>query len=232
MAMMHLNHPPPPIGLLLSGGLDSSILLGYLLKQGHSVQPFYIRSGLYWETAELQALRQLLATVASPQVRELVLLDLPLDDLYGDHWSITGKRVPDAASLDDAVYLPGRNALLMIKATLWCRLHGVEALALAVSAANPFPDATETFFQGFEAVLDEATSGRVRILCPLTDCSKTQIMQWGRDLPLHLTFSCIAPVDGLHCGQCNKCAERQAAFRATGRDDPTVYTAPSMSLRA
>jgi len=38
-----------------------------------------------------------------------------------------------------------------------------------------------------------------------------------------LTFSCIAPVDGLHCGRCNKCAERAAAFRLTGTDDPTPY---------
>ena len=33
----------PPIGLLLSGGLDSSILLGHLLAHGRRVQPFYIR---------------------------------------------------------------------------------------------------------------------------------------------------------------------------------------------
>ena len=36
------------IGVLASGGLDSSILLAHLLGQGDRVQPFYIRKGLYW----------------------------------------------------------------------------------------------------------------------------------------------------------------------------------------
>ena len=41
-------------------------------------------------------------------------------------------------------------------------------------------------------------------------------MALGRGLPLELTFSCISPLRGLHCGHCNKCAERQAAFRDAG----------------
>jgi 7-cyano-7-deazaguanine synthase len=48
-------------------------------------------------------------------------------------------------------------------------------------------------------------------------------MALGRDMPLELTFSCLAPVAGLHCGRCNKCAERQAAFRDAGIDDRTEY---------
>jgi 7-cyano-7-deazaguanine synthase len=48
-------------------------------------------------------------------------------------------------------------------------------------------------------------------------------MQLGRDMPLELTFSCIDPVDGLHCGRCNKCAERQKAFRSIDLEDPTRY---------
>jgi 7-cyano-7-deazaguanine synthase len=48
-------------------------------------------------------------------------------------------------------------------------------------------------------------------------------MQLGRELPLEHTYSCIRPVSGLHCGQCNKCAERQRAFAEAGMVDPTVY---------
>jgi 7-cyano-7-deazaguanine synthase len=42
-------------------------------------------------------------------------------------------------------------------------------------------------------------------------------------MPLELTFSCIAPAGSLHCGQCNKCAERQRAFRLSSMPDPTRY---------
>ncbi|MCD4728936.1 MAG: 7-cyano-7-deazaguanine synthase, partial [Pirellulales bacterium] len=41
--------------------------------------------------------------------------------------------------------------------------------------------------------------------------------------PLELTFSCLSPVAGLHCGRCNKCAERQEAFRSLEMHDPTRY---------
>jgi 7-cyano-7-deazaguanine synthase len=53
--------------------------------------------------------------------------------------------------------------------------------------------------------------------------NKQQVMALGRGMPLELTFSCIAPVNHLHCGRCNKCAERQAAFRESGIQDKTVY---------
>lgn len=219
-----------PIGLLLSGGLDSSILLGRLLREGHRVQPFYIRSQLVWQREELRAAERLLQALSCPRLEDLLVLDLPLEDLYKDHWSVTGRETPDATSPEHAVYLPGRNALLIIKAVLWCRMHGIDRLALAVLASNPFGDATPEFFDDFESALHLATGGWVRIVRPLALLDKRQVMGLGRDLPLELTFSCIAPAAGLHCGLCNKCAERNAAFRLIDADDPTKYAAAIASI--
>ena len=219
------NSSTAPVGLLLSGGLDSCILLGRLLHEGQRVQPFYIRSQLAWQREELHAAEQFLRAVSCPQLGDLVILELPLGDLYAGHWSVTGQETPDAFSPDNAVYLPGRNALLVIKAVLWCRLHGIGRLALAVLGSNPFGDATPEFFDDFESALHHATGERVRIVRPFAQFDKRQVMNLGRELPLELTFSCIAPAAGAHCGQCNKCAERNAAFRLIGADDPTRYAA-------
>jgi 7-cyano-7-deazaguanine synthase len=224
---MESEAPDRTIGLLVSGGLDSCILLGHLLGQGRTVQPFYVRCRLAWEDAELAAVRRFLRAVGGAGVRELVELDLPLEDVYGEHWSITGRDVPDATTPDEAVYLPGRNALLTIKPALWCRREGIEELALAVLRSNPFPDATEEFFSRFESALGCATAGQIRIVRPFAGLGKREVMQRGRGLPLELTFSCIAPVDGRHCGACNKCAERQTAFRSAGLADPTPYAMPA-----
>jgi 7-cyano-7-deazaguanine synthase len=214
---------------LLSGGLDSCILLGRLLTAGRRLQPFYVRSHLAWEEAELAALGRYLAAVASPRLARLVVLDLPLSDVYEGHWSLTGDDPPDAASEAEAVYLPGRNALLTVKAAVWCRLHGIERLALGVLGSNPFSDASPEFFRHFQAALNDAMGGRLRIVRPFARLDKRRVMQMGRDLPLELTFSCIAPVEGLHCGQCNKCAERQDAFRTAGLDDATLYAPPPLA---
>lgn len=216
--------PPATVGLLLSGGLDSSILMGRLLEQGETVQPFYIRSGLYWQDAEFQAVRDYVAAWPVLALRPLVTLDLPLADVYGEHWCVTGRHVPDSASPDEAVYLPGRNALLVIKAALWCQLHHVPALALGTLASNPFADATPAFFHDVETALNRGGGSRLKIVRPLEQLDKRAVMELGREYPLGLTFSCISPRGRLHCGACNKCAERQAAFRLLDTTvDPTEY---------
>ena len=86
---------------------------------------------------------------------------------------------------------------------------GVPAVALAPLEANPFPDATPEFFAAYEAVVNRAVGGAVRVLLPYRGLPKMEVLRRGRDVPLELTFSCIRPVAGRHCGRCNKCAGRR-----------------------
>jgi 7-cyano-7-deazaguanine synthase len=223
--------PAPPDGdganrvaVLVSGGLDSAILLGECARRQSAVWPLYVRTGLAWEAVELAHLRRFLEAVACPALRPLHLLELPVGDLYGAHWSLTGRGVPDEHSPDEAVFLPGRNVLLLTKALLWCHLRGVPALALGLLRSNPFPDATPEFFAAFQGAVNRAVGGRVQVLCPFAGLTKQAVLQRGRGLPLGLTFSCIRPVAGRHCGRCNKCAERRRAFADAGLADPTPYT--------
>jgi 7-cyano-7-deazaguanine synthase len=213
----------PTTGLLFSGGLDSAVLLDQLLDRGWRIVPFYVRTGCVWQVAELAAVRRFLTARAGPRLTDLVLLDMPLADLYGDHWSISGTHVPDDASPDEAVFLPGRNPLLLIKPTLWCQMHGIKHLAMATLENNPFADATPEFFARFEEMIAHATCEEVQVARPFDRMSKRRIMEMGRHLPLELTFSCLAPVAGLHCGRCNKCAERKSSFRHFPAGDPTRY---------
>ncbi|MEX2316675.1 MAG: 7-cyano-7-deazaguanine synthase [Pirellulales bacterium] len=217
---------PPICGLLFSGGVDSAILLAELLRNSEAVVPFYVRTGCVWQECESRAVRSFLAAVAQPSLAKLVQLDMPLADLYDGHWSMSGRAVPDQKSPDEAVFLPGRNPLLLIKPVLWCQQHGVRRLALATLASNPFDDATPEFFAQFQDAMRQATGERVEIVRPFETLSKRSVMELGRRLPLDLTFSCLSPVNGLHCGRCNKCAERQAAFRHLESGDPTPYAAP------
>jgi 7-cyano-7-deazaguanine synthase len=211
------------IGVLASGGLDSSILIADFLRHGRDVQPFYVQTGVVWQAAELSALEQFLGAISTDCLAPLVVFDLPLMDLYGSHWSVTGAETPSADSPDEAVFLPGRNALLLVKPAVWCQLHGIGKLALAPLGTSPFEDASAVFLRDFEAAINRGCASPVRLLRPFGEMNKRQVMALGRELPLELTFSCIAPVAGQHCGQCNKCAERKAAFKDAGLGDRTVY---------
>lgn len=224
---------PATVGILLSGGLDSAILLAKLLADGHAVQPFYVHFGLSWEHCERRGAELFWRALAAggpgasgERLAPIVDLELPVADLYGEHWSVTGANVPGFDSPDEAVFLPGRNPILLVKTAVWCQMHGIEELALAPLAQNPFGDASEAFFDTFAQAMSLAMSRPLRIVRPFLHSSKTDVMRLGRDLPLELTFSCIRPVRDQHCGDCNKCAERQLAFRNAGLVDRTVYARP------
>lgn len=215
--------PAAPLAVLVSGGLDSAVLTAEAARQHPAVHPLYVRFGLTWEEAELAHLRRFLAAVAGPTLRPLTVLQQPVGDLYGQHWSLTGEDVPGADSPDEAVFLPGRNVLLLAKALLWCHLRQVPAVAMAPLGSNPFPDATPAFFRGYQDVVNQAVGGRVRVVLPYATLHKTDVLRRAAGMPLGWTFSCIQPRGGRHCGACNKCAERQKGFRDAALADPTDY---------
>ncbi|MGH9080055.1 MAG: 7-cyano-7-deazaguanine synthase [Acidimicrobiales bacterium] len=211
------------VAVLASGGLDSAVLIGQMGTEGRKVTPIYVRFGLAWEGVEARHLELFLASLSMSTVQPLIVLDLPVADIYGAHWSVTGQDVPDDDSPDEAVYLPGRNLLLLAKASVWCALNGIATIALGTLAANPFPDADSEFFAGFSVLAGRALDNPLEVITPLAGCSKQEVVEAGRRFALDLTFSCIAPRSGGHCGRCNKCAERQLAFSDLGIPDTTEY---------
>ena len=208
---------------LVSGGLDSCVMLAELAGRYRKVYPIFIRYGLVWETTELQHLRKFLRNAKIPHIQSLTVLDLPVRDLYGVHWSTTGRKVPNARTPDEAVYLPGRNLLLLSKAAVFCSLNNIGTMAVGSLDHNPFPDATPRFFRKFATVAGEALDSRIKVIAPFRALTKVKVVRRGKSLPLHLSFSCIAPRRGMHCGRCNKCAERQHAFCEAGIEDSTRY---------
>ncbi|MBJ7302990.1 MAG: 7-cyano-7-deazaguanine synthase [Planctomycetota bacterium] len=214
-----------PTAILVSGGLDSAILLADMVNHKFpKVWPVFVQCGLYWEKTELEYLRRFINAIKAPNLAELIILDVPVGDLYKDHWSLTGINVPDVKSPDEAVFLPGRNVLLTAKALLWCNLNQVKSLSLAVLESNPFPDATDSFFLTMEQAINESVSGNVKLLRPYAGMHKTDVLKIGRNAPLEHTFSCIYPINGMHCGKCNKCAERKNGFSQASMKDPTSYS--------
>lgn len=208
---------------LTSGGLDSAILVAELAKQFDSVTPFYVRCGFVWEKAELYWLRRYLKEISPRPLAALKVVDLPLLDIYPEHWSLTGKKTPGFETEDEAVYLPGRNIILLSKAAVYAALEGIEMIASGILKGNPFPDSTPLFFRTAEVALSEGLRAPLSVMTPFAQLSKREVLERGGDLPLSLTFSCIAPKGFSHCGKCNKCAERIRAFKELRIADPTTY---------
>jgi 7-cyano-7-deazaguanine synthase len=211
------------IAVLAGGGLDSAVLVAHLAKSHDLVQPICLRLGLVWEEVEQSHLRRFLAGLRSPAVRPLVVLDAPIRDVYGAHWSTTREGVPSSSTPDDAVYLPGRNILLLSKPAVWCAMNGFRTIALGVLKGNPFPDSKPAFYRAMAAALSAGLDSPIEIVTPFAGLTKVEVIALGRDAGLGASFSCIDPAGELHCGRCNKCEERRSAFDALGEADPTRY---------
>ncbi len=211
------------IAVLASGGLDSAILVAELLGEGREVQPIYIRFGLVWEAVEEAHLRRFLQTLSA---RSLVTLEFPIADVYERHWSLSGHGIPDTDTPDEAVYLPGRNLLLVAKSGVWCALHEIATLALGTLKANPFPDSSAEFFADLQSVVCTGLEWPLQIVTPFSELTKAEVLNLGRGLQLEHTFSCLQPDGDDHCGRCNKCAERRRAFAELSIEDVTTYATP------
>jgi 7-cyano-7-deazaguanine synthase len=193
--------------VLVSGGWDSLVLLAWARARHARVYPVYVRCGLRWERAELHHLRRFLKDDRRPGVAPLTVLNLPMKDVYGAHWSRTGRGVPGARSRDSAVYLPGRNALLLTKAGVFAATRGVGTLYIGVLSANPFGDASPSFFRAQERALSLALRTPLRLRAPFRRLDKGALKRWAQGLPARHAFSCLNPRGVSPCGRCNKCAE-------------------------
>jgi len=237
--------------VLLSGGLDSAVLLAEEAARSENevLQPIYIRVGLAWERAEQTVVRQLIA--AGPlagRMRPLASLSVDMRDVYAaSHWAIAG-HPPGYHTPDEEVYLPGRNVILLGKAGVYCAAAYLDRLVLGTLAHNPFPDATPAFLLAMAKALSLGLAHSLTIDAPYASVSKSEVIRRGVALgvPFQLTLSCMKPVrrvqavqelqevqgvqrteplepSFVHCGTCSKCRERHHAFLEAGVIDSTEY---------
>ena len=211
--------------VLLSGGLDSAVLLADEASRGDA-QPIYVSVGLAWEAAERAVVERLLA--ASPfrdRMRPLAALSVDMRDVYAaNHWAVEG-RPPSYHTPDEDVYLPGRNVILFGKAGVFCAAADIGRLVIGTLEHNPFPDATPLFREAMQRALTLGLGHELSIEAPFSGISKADVIRRGVALhvPLELSLSCMSPHGTTHCGTCSKCRERHDAFLEAGIADSTSY---------
>jgi 7-cyano-7-deazaguanine synthase len=217
--------PNQTTAVLFSAGLDSAVLLAQQARRTR-VQPIYVSAGMAWEKQERAYAERLLAS--SPylhHVAPLASLSVDMRDIYPPtHWAIRG-QAPAFDTPDEDVYIEGRNVVLLAKAAVFMARARLQRVVLGPLAGNPFPDATDEFFEAMGRALSIGVATPITIEAPFTSLRKVDVIRLGAELgvPFESTLSCMQPVDGMHCGRCSKCRERRDGFVEAGIDDPTPY---------
>jgi 7-cyano-7-deazaguanine synthase len=215
--------------LILSGGLDSTVLLHRLLADGDAVAALSVDYGQR-HRRELQSARAACARLGV----EHEVADLSgLRPLLGGS-SQTDESVPVphghyAAETMKATVVPNRNMLMLSVAAAWAISRRADRVAYAAHGGDHaiYPDCRPEFAAAFGAALALADWHRVTLHAPYLGMSKAEIVAEGRRLrvPLAETWSCYEG-GRVHCGECGTCVERREAFELAGVPDPTEYRAP------
>lgn len=226
MSMLQLDlngYSSEAVTVCVSGGVDSCVMLSLLSEHFNRVYPVFVRNGYAWEDTEFTHLQRYLQAVNISNIEPVAEISTPISPMMDKVWGDKG-YYPAYTAGYSSNYIPGRNMVLLNSAVISAFSIKSQIIALGVLAGNPYPDAQKEFFTAFEEMVWQAMRYRVKIITPLIELEKHQVMSFGRTLPLELSFSCVLPQEGLHCGSlCNKCAERQKGFYLAGIKDLTPY---------
>jgi 7-cyano-7-deazaguanine synthase len=184
---------------LLSGGLDSTVLLYDMLKQGCVVHCllYYYGQRHYRELACARATCKKLDVLYTEVALPKVFARSSLTDGEGD------------------IIVPNRNMAFLSLAVPVALSAGAEAITIGCNADDQqrFPDCRRQFITAMDAAVDEA-GYEIEICAPFSEMTKREVVQRGRELhvPLSDTWSCYKGGEK-PCGECEACKLRETAFQ-------------------
>ena len=188
------------IVLLASGGLDSTLSAILAIEQGLDVHPLFVDYGQIAKERELDACRVNYKHYGLPEPK---VLDVKgFGDLYPSGLTNTNMDI-----FEDA-FLPGRNMLFLLAgATYACNVcANAISIGLLSEELSLFPDQTKEFLIKAEDLISMITGRKLKILAPLMDFTKIDVVALAKKKDLVGTYSCHAGGE-TPCGECIACKE-------------------------
>jgi len=222
--------------VLLSGGLDSTVLLHHVAKQ-LGVAPIHALSFDYGQkhSRELEMARWQAARIEA--VAEHTVLDMSCFAAVVSQASVLVRGGPSVPQLVDVpvhdldqppTYVPNRNMILLSLAAAFAEARGCRVVYYGAQAQDEYGywDCTGEFVGRLNNVLALNRRESVQICAPFAGKRKSEEILIGQELGVDFghTWSCYRGGDR-PCGVCPTCVERHNAFAEAGIPDPA--TSPS-----
>lgn len=221
--------------VLLSGGLDSTVLLHEVFKT-YRCPKVYALAFDYGQrhVRELECARAQ-ASLLRVDHLEVVSMQFIGELVAGGSSLVTGgAEVPDlselqAGELDQPpTYVPNRNMMLLSIAAAYAEANGIRDIYYGAQAQDEYGywDCTQPFLDRVNAVLSLNRRETVTIHAPFIQSKKAELVMRGQalDVDFAQTWSCYR--GGSHpCNTCPTCVERANAFAEAGLHDPLIATA-------
>ena len=221
----------PAAVVLLSGGMDSAVVLAHLRHEGFDCHALSFDYGQR-HRVELERATEVAKALGAVSHR-VATIDLRI---FGASALTADIAVPKGRDVEHAhdipvTYVPARNTIFLAHALAMAESLGARDLGIGVNAIDysGYPDCRPGFVEAFERLANLATRAGVeaaergerwiRVHTPLLQLTKAGIIRRGRELGVNLsrTVSCYDPAPtGDPCGTCDACQLRERGFREAG----------------
>ena len=214
--------------IILSGGMDSAVLLARELSLGARVAALSFDYGSKHNCRELP----MAADICARSGISHTIVQMPfINELFSSSLLQSGTGIPDgayAAATMKSTVVPFRNGIFLAIAVGYAESIGASRVLIGSHAGDHhiYPDCRPEFNAAMDRSARLGTDGAVRLDAPFAAMDKRAIGDLGRGLGVDFTrtWTCYKGGD-THCGACGACDERKFALRHDQGLDPTTYQA-------
>lgn len=215
--------------VILSGGLDSTTLLYWLLDRGDEVKALSFNYGQRHKK-ELEYAKKVAELVGvEHRVADLTAIT---DLLGGSSQTDSSIQVPDGHYSADSMavtVVPNRNSIMLNIAAGWAMKLNFNAVVYGAHKGDfaQYADCRPEHAEALAKSIELSDYKKIQLERPFIYKSKADIAAIAKllNVPVHLTWSCYKGLD-VHCGRCGTCVERLESLHLAGVDDKTSYQDP------
>jgi len=217
--------------VILSGGMDSTILLHHVAKR-LKIEEIYAITFNYGQRiireidcAKYQALETGIVE------HKIINMDFFRDISKMSALTNTDLKIPkardDIGNAQPLSYVPFRNLLLLTTAAGWAESVGANDLYYGAVQTDDFSgywDCTSLFLNKVNEVYNLNRKNTIKVNAPFMTWSKDRVVKEGIDLNVNFnrTHTCYEGTE-VACGECVSCSARIKAFIDNKTIDPIKY---------
>ncbi len=185
---------------LVSGGLDSTLVGVLAREEGVEVCPLFIDYGQRAAQREWETCQRVHAQLGLPTPTRM--------DLSGFGGVIRSGLTSEELDVKADAFTPGRNLMFLLMGSAYAYQVGASTIAVGLLAErfSLFPDQRSEFIEQAECAIAAALGRRIKIVMPLADFSKADVVRLAQEKGIAGTYSCHAG-GSQPCGQCISCLE-------------------------
>lgn len=185
---------------LVSGGLDSTLVSVLCREEGLALYPLFVDYGQRSVAREWEACLRSHSRHGLPTPARL--------DIGGFGRLVLSGLTSSTLDVRHDAFTPTRNLMFLVMAGAYAHQVGVDSIAIGLLSErfSLFPDQRSDFVMAAEHAVGKALGREIKVLTPLAEFSKAEVVKLAAQKGIADTYSCHAGGE-LPCGRCIACLE-------------------------